>query len=185
MAQKGIFSPKGRKFSSFQQLENALQRDFEKAGHKALEKVRDGVKQEMREVVDDFYSSYRPDYYTRTYQLPKAVEAAQSPIYKTKDGYKIRISLYNEDVMDQRIADWGFGSYADFDGHTTYGGKRYTEWVWRWIDTGSEREGWRGKRIWGHEPERYSKRINDYLDKAIEDKLIVELKRQGITREIF
>ncbi len=167
-----ITSPKGRKFSSIAQMENAIQQDLDKISKKVLEDVAEEIKLLMEDLILDFYSEYSPDYYERTGQLLEAVRAANSKIYKTKDGWKIRISIIDTEAMSSSFAtqDHFFNSYIDFTGHATYGGKRYTDWVIDWVDEGN---------IFGHDKLEYKDKINKLLDEKVNAGILKEMKRAG------
>ena len=61
-----ITSPKGRKFTSIQQMTNAIQQDLDKISRKVLEDVAEEVRLKMEELILNFYDDYRPKYYERT-----------------------------------------------------------------------------------------------------------------------
>ena len=171
-----IRTPKGRKFSSLIQLENAINQDLDMASKKVLENVAEEVKVVMEDLILEFYSQYSPDYYERTGQLLDAVRKAESKIYKTKEGWKIRIKVIDPEIIDSM---WGvegnrFNSYMSFSGQATYGGKRYTEWVVDWVDNGSDHG-----RVWGHDPIHFSEKINKLLDEKVKNGILKELKRAG------
>lgn len=166
-----ITSPKGRKFASIQQMTDAIQKDLDEISRKILEEVAEEVRLKMEELILNFYDDYRPNYYKRTGGLLNAVRNTQSTVYKTKDGYKVRIKLFDTTQMDQEFADKPyFNSYLDFSNHASYGGKLYTDWVVDWIDSGG---------IYGHKPIEYKKEINDLLDKKVNEGILRELKRAG------
>lgn len=167
-----IRSPKGRKFSSLVQFQNYLQQDLNNVAHAVLTTVAEEVKQEMVRLIDQFYSVPETDYYERTETLRHAVESAQSKVYKTKEGWKIRISIV--DVNDM-VSGWArekgmFNSYMDFSGRSTYGGKRYTEWVVDWVDKGG---------IAHHPPIHFTDEINQLLDRRVQEGILREMKRAG------
>lgn len=170
-----IISPKGRKFSSIQQVVNDVQQNLDEIARKVLEEVAVEVKEKMEELIlNQFYSDYRPKYYERTGSLLDAVRNTSSKVYKTNDGYKVRIKLFDESQMTSAFAPEDkpdfFNSYLDFSGHATYNGKRYTDWVIDWVDSGN---------IHGHEPLEYKKQINDLLDKKVNEGILREMKRAG------
>lgn len=167
-----IISPKGRKFSSIVQLENYLQQDIERISRKVLEEVAKEVKLLMEDMILEFYSEYTPEYYERTGQLLEAVRKAESKIYKTNGGWKVRIAILDTDAMSQTFAteDGFFNSYLDFTGHATYSGKRYTDWVVDWVDEGN---------IFGHMGLEFKDRINKLLDEKVNSGILKEMKRAG------
>ena len=166
-----ITSPKGRKFTSIQQMTNAIQQDLDKISRKVLEDVAEEVRLKMEELILNFYDDYRPKYYERTGGLLNAVRNTQSKVYKTPEGYKVRIKLFDTTQMDQEFRDKPyFNSYLDFSNHASYGGKLYTDWVVEWVNDGN---------IIGHDAIEYEKEINDLLDKKVNDGVLKELKRAG------
>lgn len=166
-----IISPKGRKFVSIQQMTNVIQNELDQISRKVLEEVAEEVRLKMEELILNFYSDYTPNYYRRTGGLLNAVRNTKSKVYKTKDGYKVRIKLFDTTQMDQEFADKPyFNSYLDFSSHASYGGKLYTDWVVDWIDSGG---------IYGHEPIEYKQEINDLLDKKVNEGVLKEMKRAG------
>lgn len=167
-----ITTPKGRKFMSLAQFETALKNDLDEITKKVLENVAEEIRLKMEELIlTQFYSEYRPQYYERTGGLLDSVRNTKSKVYKTKDGYKVHIKLFDTDQIDQRFAEKPyFNSYLDFSGHATYGGKRYTDWVVNWVENG---------KIIGHSPLNYEKEINDILDEKVNDGILVEMKRAG------
>lgn len=167
-----IISPKGRKFTSVVQMEKAIKEDINQISRKVLEEVAEEVKFLMEDMILEFYSQYNPNYYERTGQLLEAVRNAESKVYKTKDGYRVRISILNTEAMSSSFATQPhyFNSYIDFSGHATYGGKRYTDWVVNWVDEGN---------IFGHESIDYKDRINKLLDEKVNAGILKEMKRAG------
>lgn len=168
-----ITSPKGRKFMSIQQMTDSIQQDLDKISKKVLEDVAKEVKEKMRKDIDLFYSQYSyPEYYERTYQLEKAVEEAESKIYKTKNGWVIRIQIFNTDTMTQTWATQkGFlNSYLSYDGKASSKGKRYTDWAIEWVEEGT---------IYGHSPIPFKEEINALLDEKVRNGVLREMKRAG------
>ncbi len=167
-----IISPKGRKFSSVAQLENYLQADVDMVSRLVLENMAKEVKEKMRELIREFYSQYTPEYYERTDQLLEAVESANSKVYKSGGVWKCRISILDTDSMSQSFAqqDGYFNSYIDFSLHSSYGGKRYTDWVVDWVDEGG---------IFGHTGIDFKGEINRLLDEKVNDEIVKEMKRAG------
>lgn len=167
-----IISPKGRKFGSLVQVKNAIQAEIDEISRKVLENVVYEVKVLMEDLILEFYSQYSPNYYERTGQLLDAVRNAESKIYKTKDGYKVRIAILNTDVMSSRFAtEKGyFNSYIDFSGKATYSGKRYTDWVVDWVDSGN---------IFGHDDIEFKDKVNRLLDEKVNEGILREFKRAG------
>lgn len=166
-----IISPKGRKFASVQQMVNAVQKELDEISRKVLEEVAEEVRLKMEELILRFYDDYKPNYYHRTGGLLDAVRNTESKVYKTKDGYRVRIKLFDTTQMDQQFADKPyFNSYLDFSSHASYGGKLYTDWVIDWVDSGG---------IYGHDPIEYKKEINDLLDKKVNEGVLKEMKRAG------
>lgn len=174
-----IISPKGRKFSSVQQMVNAVQKELDEISRKVLEEVAEEVRLKMEELILRFYDDYTPKsdkegnplYYRRTEGLLDAVRETSSKVYKTKNGYRVRIKLFDTTQMEQQFADKPyFNSYLDFSSHASYGGKLYTDWVVDWVDSGG---------IYGHDPIEYKKEINDLLDKKVNEGVLKEMKRAG------
>ncbi len=167
-----IISPKGRKFSSIVQMENAIQQDLDRISEKILREVAEEIKLLMEDLILDFYSEYSPEYYERTGQLLEAVRAADSKIYKTHGGWKMRIKIIDTEAMSSSFAtrDDYFNSYLDLTGHATYGGKRYTDWVVDWVDEGN---------IFGHAGLEYKDKINKLLDEKVNAGILREMKRAG------
>ena len=171
-----IKSPKGRRFSSIQEVQNYIESDIQERARKVLEEVAEEIKSTMEDLILEFYSQYTPEYYERTGQLLEAVRKAESKVYKTRDGWRIHIKVINTDAMDSMWAeeDEDFNTYMSFTGQATYGGKRYTDWVVEWVDNGSEND-----RVWGHEPIHFSEKINQMLDEKVQAGILREMRRAG------
>lgn len=168
-----IISPKGRRFSSINQMLNATQKELDVVAKKVLEQVAQEVKDKMKELIDLFYSQHSPSYYDGTDQLYAAVDNAESKITKSGDTWVIRIQIFNTDSMSQTWTDKKgyFDSYLDFEGHATDGkGKRYTDWAIEWIESGS---------IFGHKAIPIRQEINNILDKKVQDGILIEMRRMG------
>ena len=174
-----IISPKGRKFSSIQDMEKGVQQDIDNAARKVLESVAREIKQIMQGLIGDFYAEYEPDFYERTGSLMSAVDDAECKVYKTKDGFKMRIVLFNENSMTSKFAPEDkseyFNSYIDLTGRATYGGKRYTDWVIDWVGDGTDIK----CEIMGHDKLHYKEKINKLLDEKVNSGILKELKRAG------
>lgn len=172
-----IRSPKGRKFASFAQMGAEIKKELDDIAKKVLTDVAQEVKQRMEELILDFYTDYSPKYYERTGSLYSAVSETESKVYKTRDGYRVRIKLFDTDQMTSAFASelnpHFFNSYLDFSGHATYGGKRYTDWVVEWIDSGG---------IIGHDGLNYKQEINSLLDKKVNEGILTEMRRAGFSR---
>lgn len=170
-----ITSPKGRKFTSIVQMINETQKELDEISKKVLEEVAEEVRLKMEELIlTQFYSEYRPQYYERTGGLLDSVRNTKSKVYKTRDGYKVHIKLFDTDQIDQRFAEKPyFNSYLDFSGHATYGGKRYTDWVVEWVEDGN---------IIGHSPLNYKEEINKLLDDKVNEGILKEMRRAGFSR---
>lgn len=172
-----IRSPKGRKFASFAQMEAEIKKELDDIAKKVLTDVAEEVRQRMEELILDFYTDYSPKYYERTGSLYSAVSETESKVYKTRDGYRVRIKLFDTDQMTSAFASelnpHFFNSYLDFSGHATYGGKRYTDWVVEWIDSGG---------IIGHDGLNYKQEINSLLDKKVNEGILTEMRRAGFSR---
>lgn len=169
-----IRSPKGRKFASLAQMEAEIKKELDDIAKKVLEDVAQEVKLRMEELILDFYTDYSPKYYERTGSLYSAVSETESKVYKTRNGYRVRIKLFDTDQMTSAFAEKPyFNSYLDFSGHATYGGKRYTDWVVEWIDSGG---------IIGHDGLNYKQEINTLLDKKVNEGILKEMKRAGFVK---
>lgn len=172
-----IRSPKGRKFASFAQMEAEIKKELDNIAEKVLTDVAQEVKRRMEELILDFYTDYSPKYYERTGSLYSAVSETESKVYKTRDGYRVRIKLFDTDQMTSAFASelnpHFFNSYLDFSGHATYGGKRYTDWVVEWIDSGG---------IIGHDGLNYKQEINSLLDKKVNEGILTEMRRAGFSK---
>ena len=177
-----IRSPKGRKFASLAQMEAEIKKQLDEVAEKVLTEVAEEVRLKMEELILEFYSEYRPKsdeegnplYYNRTGGLLDAVRNTQSKVYKTKNGYRVRIKLFDTDQIDQQFAEKPyFNSYLDFSGHATYGGKRYTDWVVEWVDSGG---------IIGHDGLNYQQEINDLLDRKVNEGILTEMRRAGFSK---
>lgn len=168
-----IISPKGRRFSSINQMLNATQKELDAVAKKVLEQVAQEVKDKMKELIDLFYSQHSPSYYDGTDQLYSAVDDAESKITKSGDTWVIRIQIFNTESMSQTWTNKKgyFDSYLDFEGHATDGkGKRYTDWAIEWIESGS---------IYGHEAIPIRQEINNILEKKVQDGILIEMRRMG------
>ena len=177
-----IRSPKGRKFASLAQMEAEIQKELDEIAEKVLTEVAEEVKFKMEELISRFYNEYTPKsdkegnplYYRRTEGLLDAVRETSSKVYKTKNGYRVRIKLFDTDQMTSVFAEKPyFNSYLDFSGHATYGGKRYTDWVVEWVDSGG---------IIGHDGLNYKQEINDLLDKKVNEGILTEMRRAGFSK---
>ncbi len=167
-----ITSPKGRKFSSIVQMQNAIQQDLDRISEKILRDTAKEIKQLMEKLILDWYLQYEPEYYDRTYQLLDAVADSECKVYKAKDGWKMRIVLIDSSQMASSFAtkEHYFNSYMDFSEHSTYGGKKYTDWVIDWVDEGN---------IIGHTGIEYKDKINKLLDEKVNAGILREMKRAG------
>ncbi len=172
-----IRSPKGRKFASLAQMEAEIKKQLDEVAKKVLEDVAKEVKMRMEELILDFYTEYSPKYYERTGSLYDAVAETESKVYKTKNGYRVRVKLFDTEKMTSAFASelnpHFFNSYLDFSGHATYGGKRYTDWVVEWVDSGG---------IIGHDGLNYQQEINDLLDRKVNEGILTEMRRAGFSK---
>ena len=105
------------------------------------------------------------------------MSGTESKVYKTNNGYRVRIKLFDTDQMTSAFASelnpHFFNSYLDFSGHATYGGKRYTDWVVEWVDSGG---------IIGHDGLNYKQEINSLLDKKVNEGILKEMRRAGFSK---
>lgn len=170
-----ITTPKGRRFSSIAQFEQAIQQDLDAIAEKVLRDVAEEVRLKMEELIlTRFYSEYRPQYYERTGGLLDSVRNTKSKVYKTKNGWRVHIKLFDTDQIYQRFAEKPyFNSYLDFYGHATHGGKRYTDWVVDWIENG---------KIIGHDALDYEGEINRILDEKVNEGILKEMRRAGFSK---